>query len=216
MSHVIVNQRSPDWFTARCGSLGASQIADALARTRSGYSASRYNVMGQLIAERLTGVAQEGYTNAAMQRGIEVEPEARDAYAFMRGVEVAECGLFTHPEIPGTHASPDGLIGEDGLLELKCPNTATHIDTLLNGKVPGKYQQQILWQLACSGRKWCDFVSYDNRMPGNLMLFVRRIERDDAAIRDMETEVRDFLIEMQRKIEQLETLQEPTPWKSLT
>ncbi|MDE1828231.1 MAG: YqaJ viral recombinase family protein [Candidatus Micrarchaeota archaeon] len=206
MSHIQVSQRSDEWFKLRCGSLGASQIADALARTKSGYGASRYNVMAQLIAERMTGMAQEGYTNAAMQRGIEVEPEARDAYAFLRGVEVSECGMFTHPEIPGTHASPDGLIAEDGLLELKCPNTATHIETLLSGKVPGKYYQQIMWQLACSGRKWCDFVSYDNRMPGNLMLFVQRIERDDDAISELETGVRDFLVEMQRKIEQLEAL----------
>lgn len=208
MSHIQVDQRSPEWFVARCGSLGASQIADALARTKSGYGASRYNVMGLLIAERLTKVPQDTYTNAAMQRGIEVEPEACDAYAFIRGVEVAGCGLFNHDEIQGTHASPDRLIGDDGLLEVKCPNTATHIETLLSGTIPGKYRAQMMWQMACSGRQWCDFVSYDNRMPGNLMLFVRRLERDDGYIAELEEGVRDFLDEMQRKIEKLNALKE--------
>lgn len=201
-----VTQGSEAWYQARCGSLGASAVADALARTKSGWGASRANVAARIIAERLTGVPQESYTNAAMARGTETEPQARAAYAFMHDADVVECGLFPHPKISGTHASPDGLIGDDGLLEIKCPQTATHLDYLLSGKVPSRYVTQINWQLACTGRQWCDFVSFDPRLPADLQLFVRRIERDDAVIAEMEREVEVFLAEVEAKLKALENL----------
>lgn len=199
-------QGTPEWRAARCGSLGASQVADALAKTKTGWGASRANIMASMVAERLTGEPQETYTNAAMQWGSNKEPEARAAYAFQMDVDVAEVGLIRHPSITGTHASPDGLVGDDGLVEIKCPNTATHIETLTAQRVAGKYVTQIQWQLACTGRAWCDFVSFDPRMPGDMSLFVQRVHRDDAMIAELERDVRDFLTEVDAKVAQLEAL----------
>lgn len=198
-------QGSPEWHQARCGSLGASQVADTLARTKSGWGASRANVMAQLIAERLTGTPAETYTNAAMQRGTEKEPEARLAYEFERGVSVAQVGLILHPAISGTHASPDGLIGDDGLVEIKCPLTSTHIDTLLSDAISEKYIKQMQWQMAVSGRAWCDYVSYDDRLPAEMQLFVKRTHRDDAMIAEMEREIGAFLKELDEKLASLQS-----------
>ena len=202
-------QRSEAWFAARCGSLGASRVHDALARIKSGWGASRNNVMAELIVERLTGLPQESYVNGIMQWGIDTEPEARTAYEFWRNVEVVKVGLIRHPTIPNTHASPDGLIGEDGVLECKCPTTATHLETLLGATIPAKYITQIQWQLCCSGRRWGDFVSYDPRMPEHLRLFVQRIERDDERIEELEELVTDFLGELDEKLARLRALAEP-------
>lgn len=196
-------QGSPEWIAARVGSLGASRIADALAKIKSGWGASRTNLIAALVSERLTGIPQDGYVNGIMLRGLEVEPDARDAYSFYSGNDVEEIGLLPHPTIPHTHASPDGVVGKDGLIEIKCPLTATHIDTLLGKSVPQKYVLQIQWQLACSGRKWGDFVSYDPRMPEELKLFVRRVPRDEAKIKELETEVTTFLAEVDNKVQQL-------------
>lgn len=201
-----IEQRSDEWFAARCGSLGASQVALALARTKSGWGASRANVMAQIIVERLTGTPTDGYTSAAMQWGIDTEPHARAAYEFMRDAEVVEVGLIRHPTIQGSHASPDGLVRDDGLIEIKCPNSATHIDTLLSDKAPGNYWAQMQWQMACTGRKWCDFVSFDPRLPADLQLWVRRVERDDKAIETMESDVSAFLAEMEQKLSSLQSL----------
>jgi putative phage-type endonuclease len=204
-----IEQRSPEWYAARCGSLGASSLADAVARTKSGYSASRANVMARLIAERLTGVSQETFQSAAMLHGIETEAEARNAYEFYCDAEVAQVGIVMHPMIKGTHASPDGLVGGDGLVEIKCPNTATHIDYLLTGGIPDKYVVQMLWQMACTGRQYCDFVSYDSRMPEGLRIFTRRFERDSHRIHVLTNEVSDFLCELEIKLEQLRALAAP-------
>lgn len=200
-------QGSPEWHAARCGSVGASSIADLTATLKGGgYGASRANLMARIIAERLTGVPQESYTNEAMRWGTETEPQARSAYAFMADVDVTEIGLVVHPTIDGSHASPDGLVGDDGLVEIKCPSTATHIDTLLSGKIADRYVQQMLWQMACTGRAWCDFVSFDPRMPGDLQLFVQRVHRDAARIAEIEDAVRLFLLETQAKITKLTAL----------
>lgn len=188
-----MEQRSPEWFQARCGSLGASQVADALARTKTGWGASRANLVAQLVCERLTGQPSESYVNAAMQWGIDKEPEALALYEFESGETVEQIGLAKHPHIQWTHASPDGLVGKHGLVEVKCPNTATHLDTLLGQPVPGKYATQMQWQMAVTERDWCDFVSYDPRLPADLRLFVQRIDRDQAAISDLEHDVRVFL-----------------------
>jgi putative phage-type endonuclease len=203
---VEIIQRSDDWYAARCGSLGASQVHMAIARTKTGWGASRDNVMAQLIAERMTGQPQESFTNAAMRWGTETEPQARAMYEIERGVDVVEVGLYRHPTIAGTHASPDGLVGDDGLVEIKCPNTATHIDTLLSQSIDGKYITQMQWQMACAGRAWCDFVSFDSRMPADLQMWVRRVERDDKVISDLEELVAGFIRELENKLARLESL----------
>ena len=196
-------QGSAAWFADRCGCVTASRISDILARTKSGHSASRASYCAQLVAERLTGIPAETYTNGAMQWGIEKEPEARAAYCFMRDAEVEEVGFIPHRHIALSGASPDGLVGDDGLVEIKCPETKTHIETLRGKKIPDKYITQLMWQLACTGRAWCDFVSYDPRMPEHMRLFVKRIARDDAAIRELEKEVRVFLAEVDKTLSDL-------------
>lgn len=201
MSEII--QGSPEWFAIRLGKVTASRVADVVARTKSGPSASRANYMAELIAERLTGEVAPSFTNAAMQWGTEKEPEARAAYGFRTDSEVGQIGFVIHPQIADSGASPDGLIGEDGLAEFKCPNTATHIETLLTKAAPAKYLTQMQWQMACTGRKWCDFVSYDPRMPETMRLFIQRVERDEKLILSLENDVREFLDDMAKKLAQL-------------
>lgn len=193
-------QGSPEWFAARCGRVTASRVADVVAKTKTGWGASRANYMAELIAERLTNVTAPGFTNAAMQWGTETEPQARAAYVGRTGASVAEVGFVDHPEIAMTGASPDGLVADNGLIEIKCPNTATHLDTLLSGIVPAKYITQMQWQMACTGREWCDFVSFDPRLPENMSLFVHRVERDLSMILDLESAVSDFLDELDQKV----------------
>ena len=201
-----MDQRSEEWFKARLGKVTASRVADVIAKTKTGYSASRDNYMAQLVVERLTNTQAETFTNAAMQWGTDQEPFARAAYEIQQNVLVDETGLIDHPTIEMAGASPDGLIGEDGLVEIKCPNTATHIDTLLTQTVPGKYITQMQFQMACTGRKWCDFVSFDPRMPAKAQLFVKRVQRDDVFIKEIESEIKKFLAEVTAKVEQLNKL----------
>lgn len=193
-------QGTEEWRLARVGKVGASRVADIIAKTKSGPSASRKNYAAELVVERLTGVPTEGYTNGAMQWGAEKEPEARAAYEFFRDVTVEEVGFIAHPSIAMAGASPDGLVGADGVLEIKAPNSAQHIDTLLTKAIPDKYLVQMLWQMACTGRKWADFCSYDPRMPGDLQLFVQRVPRDDKRIAALEREVVLFLTEVEATI----------------
>ena len=181
MSEAELIQRSDEWRTARCGSLGASSVHEAIAHTKTGWGASRANRMAALIVERLTGAPEESYINAAMQHGIDTEPEARNAYIFLTDAGVTEIGLTRHPSIVGSHASPDGLVEPDGLLEIKCPQPATHLDFLLNKAIPDKYQIQMQWQMACCGRAWADFVSYNASFPPHLRMFLQRIKRDDGS-----------------------------------
>jgi putative phage-type endonuclease len=206
MDTLDMIQGSDEWKRLRLGKVTASRVADIVAKTKSGYSAGRANYMAQLIAERLTDTPAETYTNAAMMHGTETEPEARNAYCFYQGVTVEEVAFVPHPKIDQAGCSPDGLVGSDGLVEIKCPQTATHLETLLGQSVPGKYITQIQFQLACCGRKWVDFVSYDNRMPENMRLFVKRVERDDAKINELETEVAGFLLELAVKLSQLNSI----------
>lgn len=199
-------QGSPEWFALRVGKVTASRVADVIAKTKTGWGASRANYMAELIAERLTGEPSEKYTNAAMAWGTDKEPDARAAYEFFRDAQVVEVAFIDHPTIGMTGASPDGLVGDHGLVEIKCPNTATHLDTLLSQSIPGKYVTQMLWQMACTGRQWCDFVSYDPRLPEAISLFVKRVERDDKEIADLEAKVAEFLGELDRKLAQLNDL----------
>jgi len=198
-----MEQRTDEWFSARIGKVTASRVSDVVAKTKSGYSASRDNYMAQLVCERLTGKPADLFSNAAMQWGTETEPLARAAYEAKMDVFVDEIGFINHPTIVNSGSSPDGLIGEDGLIEIKCPNTATHIDTLLTQTVPKKYADQIFWQMACTGRQWCDFVSYDPRLPADLQLFIKRITKDDQYIQHLEAEVIEFLTETAHKVAQL-------------
>ena len=199
-------QGSPEWFGARLGRVTASRVADVIAETKSGWGAGRANYMAQLVAERLTGEVAETFSNAAMKWGTEMEPEARAAYQFYRDALVVEVGFVPHPRIAMSGASPDGLVGEVGLVEFKCPNTATHIETLIGQAVPGKYITQMQWQMACTGRQWCDFGSFDPRLPEDMRLFVRRVDRDDALISDLEAKVSAFLAETDAKVEALTRL----------
>lgn len=198
MTDII--QGSQEWHAIRLGKVTASRVSDVIARTKTGYGASRANYMAQLIAERLTGLPAESYTNAAMQWGVDNEASARAAYEFYGDCTVQLAGFIQHPTITMSGASPDGLVGADGLVEIKAPNTSTHIDTLLGQDVPGKYIAQMQWQMACSGRKWTDFASFDPRMPEEMRLFVKRVPRDDAMIVSLEKEVIAFLGEIESKL----------------
>lgn len=186
-------QGGEEWFAARLGKATASRVSDIIAKTKSGPSTSRENYMVELALERLTGRRADSYTNAAMQWGTETEPTARAAYEAATGVLVIEVGMIPHPRIAMAGASPDSLVGDDGLIEIKCPNSATHIKTLRTGMVGGDYITQMQWQMACTGRAWCDFVSFDPRMPDGLDLFVKRVHRDDETISMLEREVDAFL-----------------------
>lgn len=209
-----IEQRSDAWFAARCGSLGASQIADAVAVLKDGKTpaATSANLAAKLVIERLTGVQEDGFKSAAMQWGVDQEENAKRAYEALTGEFASDVGLYTHPTIKGTHASPDGLVGVDGLVEIKCPNSATHIETLKTGKVAKNYIYQMQWQMACTGRAWCDFVSYDPRMPEHLQLFVQRHERDDKLIAELEAKVQAFLDRVQDDLDalnQIEAMYDP-------
>ncbi len=201
-----VEQRSDEWFKIRCGKVTASRVSDVIAKTKSGWGASRANYMAQLIAERLTGEVADSYSNSAMQWGTDHEDEARTAYEFYQNAKVQKIGFVQHNDLE-SGASPDGLVEDDGLTEIKCPNTATHIQTLLDQKIPRKYETQMLWQLECTGRKWCDFVSYDPRMPEDLKLFVKRFERDDERLDEIRAMVADFISELEDKLTALEKLE---------
>lgn len=209
MDAVSLIQGSEEWLRARCGKVTASRVADVIARTRTGWGASRKNYLAELIAERLTGVPAATYTNAAMQWGSDTEPQARAAYEFFTDATVIEVGLVPHPTIAMAAASPDGLVGDDGLVEIKCPNTSTHIETLLTKSIADKYQVQMLWQLACTGRQWCDFVSFDPRMPEHLRMFVKRVERDEKRIAELEYQVVMFLAEVDDTLAKLTGLSQP-------
>ena len=196
-------QGSAEWHEARLGRVTASRVADLMARTKTGWGASRANYMAELICERLTGQPAERFTNAAMQWGTDTEPQARAAYEFITGRSVEEIGFVEHPSIEMSGASPDGLVGDDGLVEIKCPNTATHIETLLSEAVPAKYRTQMLWQIACTGRAWCDFVSFDPRLPADMQMWVTRITPETGELSAMEDAVQEFLAEVDAKISAL-------------
>ena len=203
-----IEQRSDAWFQARLGKVTASKVADVIAKTRTGYSSSRDNYMAQLICERLTGQQGESFTNSAMQWGVDTEPLARSAYESQNEL-VEEVGFIPHPRIEMSGASPDGFVGLFGMLEIKCPNTATHLETLLTQSVPTKYITQMQWQMACAQRQWCDFVSYDPRLPQDLQLFVKRVEFDQEYVAMLEEEVTKFLAELDDKLTKLKNLRKP-------
>lgn len=208
MSDAEIVQGSREWFAIRCGKVTASRVADIMARTKTGYGASRANYMAELIAERLTGEPAEKFSNAAMQWGTEKEPEARMTYSLRTGADVVQVGFVAHPGIAMAGASPDGLVGEGGLVEFKCPNTATHIETLLTGAIPQKYITQTHFQMLCAKRQWTDYVSFDPRMPATMRLFIKQIPFDHKFGAEIETEVRAFIKELDAKVDDLRALYE--------
>ncbi len=200
MKVLSMPQGSPEWLAARAGKVTASRINDVMAaKTTAAYRDYR----AQIVAEILTGQPQEsGFTNAAMQWGTEQEKFARAEYEMFCAWTVDEVGLVIHPTIEQGAASPDGLVS-DGLVEIKCPKTSTHLQTLVDKKQPRQYEHQMLWQMACTGRQWCDFVSYDPRLPEDLQLFVHRFDRDQERIDAIEEAVKQFLTEVNEMIDKI-------------
>lgn len=201
-------QRSDEWFLARCGKITASRISDIMPNSKGGYYASRKNYIAQLVCERLTGSVEESFSNKAMQWGTDKEPEARAAYEVLTGDLVREVGFIDHPDIAMSGASPDGLVGENGLIEIKCPNTATHLQTLITGKIDKKYIYQMLWQMLCTKRSWCDFVSYDPRLSDDYSFFLKKIrlsEYEDLT-KEIEKQAKSTNEEIVTMIKKLEAL----------
>jgi putative phage-type endonuclease len=198
----MIEQGTPEWHQLRLGKVTASRVSDVMAKIKTGESASRKNYRAELVVQRLTGLPSESFTNAAMEWGTATEPMARIAYEIAKEVLVEQVGFIEHPTIAMFGCSPDGLV-HDGMIEIKCPNSATHIEYLTDNKAPAKYINQMQCQMAVTGRKWCDFVSFDPRLPEDLQLFVVRVERDQKYIDSMEVEVVEFLTEVEGMVNQL-------------
>lgn len=202
-------QRSDEWRALRAGRITASRAKDVLAKIKTGEAADRRNYRMQILAERLTGIPQDSdYINGDMQWGIDHEDAARNAYEVRTGVLVHQVGLVMHDGLP-VAASPDGLIDADGCSEIKCPRTTTHIGYLSAGRCPPEYIAQVQMQLWIAERQWCDFVSFDPRLPAKLQLFVHRVQRDDEYIKTLESEIVKFSDEVDAEIARLEALTDP-------
>jgi putative phage-type endonuclease len=199
----MIEQGSPEWLAIRMGKVTASRITDVMAKGKSGEAATREDYRTELVVQRLTNEPGESFTNAAIEHGVAYEPIARITYEAHASVFVEQVSFVEHPTIEWFGCSPDGLVGEDGLLEIKCPSSKNHIKYLLGGKPPAKYVPQMQCQMAVTGRKWCDFVSYDPRLPEDLQLFVVRLERDEEYIKSMESEVQKFLSEVDEMVTKL-------------
>lgn len=198
-----VVQGTDAWHSLRLGKVTASKVADVLSKGKSGESASRRDYRIELVAQRLTGNVEESFTSAAMEHGTLTEPLARVAYELKNNTNVDQIAFVDHPSIKWFGCSPDGLVGSDGLIEIKCPKTTTHLDWIDSNKAPSKHIPQMMAQMSCTGRQWCDFVSYDPRLPEDLQLFVVRVNRDQEYIDSMEAEVKKFLNEVEETINKL-------------
>lgn len=197
-------QGTDAWHTDRLGKVTASRVADVIARTQKGaWTYKRAEYLAELVAERLTASRTRKFVNAAMDWGKKTEAEARTFYEYMEDVDVELVGLIDHPTIPMSGASPDGQVAADGLVETKCPTTRTHLETLAARAVPADHVTQMQWQMACTGCAWCDYVSYDPRLPENLRYFRQRVMRDDLVIAELEKLVREFLAEVDAKVAEL-------------
>ncbi len=197
-------QDTEQWRLDRCGSVGASEIADATRRLKSGsWAASRASLMARKAAERLTGRPVRTFQSQAMLEGIQKEPMARAAYELKTGLAVTETGVIKHPTIPGTHASPDGLVGHDGVVEIKCPEHAAHLEMLIKRSIDPDYYIQIQWQMSCAERFWADFVSYHPDFPLSMQLYIQRINWDEGLITELQLGIRAFLEELETKVKDL-------------
>ena len=207
MNLLNIDQGSAEWLQARCGSVGASDISDLLSKGKGGAeSTGCANLRARIVCERLTGCVAETFKNAYMERGNIDEGSAKECYSFITGNDVEDVGLIMHPFIPFTHASPDGVIGSDGLVEIKRKIPAIHIEYIFKNRVPPEYVKQMMWQLACTGRQWNDFCSYCPELPENMQLFIVRLERDEAAITEMEKCVIAFNQSVERMISDLRSI----------
>ena len=200
---ATVVQGSDAWKLLRCGSIGASDAPRVVRRTKSGYSADRDNLMAAKVLERLTGVPVEVFKTAAMLQGTAREPEARMLYELVRGVQVEEVGLIPHPLIKGSHASPDGCVSGTGLIEIKAPLPAAHLDTLTGETISNDHLVQMQWQMACTGRHWCDYVSYNPDFPASMQIWISRVPRDARLIGELEREIITFIKELEQKVDRL-------------
>ena len=204
----MIEQRTEEWFTERLGKVTASRISDVLAKIKTGEASARREYRMELVINRLTGKRRETYCSASMQWGIDHEDEARLSYAFVTDRDVQLVGFLNHPDIPMAGASPDGLVDVDGMVEIKCPHTATHVEYILGGAIPKEYQDQMLWQMEVAKRKWCDFVSYDPRVPQHLRLFVKRFYFDEERVDAIRREVVAFLAEVEDVVASLSMIQD--------
>ena len=204
--HVL--QGSPEWHALRVGKVTASRVSDVVATLKSGgWGASRANYLAELVLERLTGRAVEGFVSQDMITGTLREPDARAEYELRLRCEVEQIGFVDHPSIPMTGASADGFVGTDGMVEFKCPKPATHLSTLRSKTIPGDYLTQIMWNLACNpARKWCDYCSYNPEFPEAMILYRQRFMRDDSRIAALEKQVRAFLAELDTEVKALSVL----------
>lgn len=197
----MFDQGTPEWLAERAGKVTASALSNVMmAKTTAGYQ----NYMAQLICERLTGEPVETFKSSAMEYGTETEPQARAFYELETGLEVVECGFVQHTPIEGSGASPDGLVGDLGLVEIKCPQPAKHIKNLMGGNIDKGYALQMQWQMECTGREWCDFVSFNPSFPDHLKLSVRRVDRDAEVIEEIKAAVTNFLADLDSKLRALE------------
>lgn len=201
MTDVI--QGSSEWFDLKRGKISASHIVDIMPGVKGKYMSSRKNYIAQLVCEILTGTTEETFKSGPMMWGTETEPYARMAYEAETWKEVVEVPFIDHPLIDRCGCSPDGLVGDDGGIEIKCPNTATHIDTLFNDTIKRDYIFQMQHCMACTGRGWWDFVSYDPRMNEKNQLYIKRVVRDDAMIDEIEAEAIKVNAEVDAMLEKL-------------
>lgn len=205
----MLDQGTDEWLRERAGKVTASRISDVMSKGRGNApSATRANYMAQLVAERLTGEPTETFTSAAMQHGTDTEPQARAQYTMRTGLDVDQVGFVSHPSISMSGASPDGLVESDGLIEIKCPNTATHIQTLRGKEIDRKYILQMQWQMICTERKWCDWVSFDPRMPDDLSFHCRRVPLDADLAKEITEAVAEFLSDLDEMETELRAMQE--------
>lgn len=206
MRLIECQQNTPEWHAARCGRLTASRVADIMRQTKSGVSAMRATYMAELVAEQLTGVQEDGFCSADMQHGKDTEDEAALMYALETGSTVARVGFVLHPSLDGSGCSPDRLVNTDGLLQIKCPQTKNHIAALLGRDIAPDYIKQMQWEMRCTERQWCDFVSYDPRLPVEMQLHTVRVKRDGGMIEKMEAAVIEFLSELDETVAKLRGL----------
>ena len=198
-----VVQGTDEWKRVKLGHVSGSSIADVMAKGKAGEAITRKKYRTRIVAERLSNEIMESFSNPSMEWGVLQEPFARQAYEVSRETFVDKTGFWLHPTIKWLGVSPDGLVGDDGLVEIKCPNTTTHIDYLDAGVVPTEYYKQMQCQMWVTNREWCDFVSYDPRLPERNRLFIKRLYRSNDTIADMEVEVKQFLSEVESLIEKL-------------
>jgi putative phage-type endonuclease len=194
MNYHDIQQNSPEWFALRIGKFTASTFKDLFAKPGS---VTYEKAINKVVYELITAQSPESFSNEWMVRGSELEPLARKAYEDEKMVVVKNGGFFVMNEYVG--ASPDGLVGIDGLIEIKCPAYHTHIDYLLKKKVPADYYCQMQGQMFVTGRQWCDFVSYHPNLP----ILILRVERDEEFIKELSDKIAESWAEVQKRLKQI-------------